>query len=80
MLNGDVLTDIDLSAQMEQHARTGARATLALVPVPDPAAYGLVTIREDRSVSDFIEKPSSENLPTTSSAQAPTCSSARFSS
>ena len=64
MLNGDVLTDIDLSAQMEQHARTGARATLALVPVPDPAAYGLVTIREDRSVSDFIEKPSSENLPT----------------
>src|SRR6187401_2474408 len=29
MLNGDVLTDIDLSAQIAQHEQTGARATLA---------------------------------------------------
>ena len=36
MLNGDVLTDIDLTAQLAQHERTGARATLALVPVDDP--------------------------------------------
>ena len=36
MLNGDVLTDIDLTAQIAQHERTGARATLALVPVADP--------------------------------------------
>ena len=42
MLNGDVLTDIDLTAQLEQHERTGARATLALYPVEDPSAYGLV--------------------------------------
>src|ERR1700761_7458162 len=28
MLNGDVLTDMDLTAQLEQHERTGARATL----------------------------------------------------
>ena len=33
MLNGDVLTDIDLTAQLEQHERTGARLTLALYPV-----------------------------------------------
>ena len=32
MLYGDVLTDIDLTAQIAQHDRTGARATLALVP------------------------------------------------
>src|SRR5438045_2566521 len=42
MLNGDVLTDLDLGAQIEQHEQTGARATLALVPVADPSAYGLV--------------------------------------
>src|ERR1700761_4051784 len=42
MLNGDVLTDIDVTAQLAQHERTGALATLALVPVPDPSAYGLV--------------------------------------
>ena len=44
MLNGDVLTDIDLTAQIAQHERTGARATLALVPVEDPSAYGLVVL------------------------------------
>jgi len=60
MLNGDVLTDIDLSAQIAQHERTGARGTLALVPVADPSAYGLVVLEEDRSVRDFVEKPSSD--------------------
>ncbi len=60
MLNGDVLTDIDLAAQLAQHEATGARATLALVAVPDPSAYGLVILAEDRSVTEFVEKPSSE--------------------
>src|ERR1700740_898299 len=41
MLNGDVLTDIDLTAQIAQHEATGARATRALVPVAAPSAYGL---------------------------------------
>src|SRR5881227_534039 len=36
MLNGDVLTDIDLTGQIAQHEATSARATLALVPVEDP--------------------------------------------
>jgi mannose-1-phosphate guanylyltransferase len=57
MLNGDVLTDIDLRAQIAQHERTGARATLALVPVDDPSAYGVVILGDDRAVRDFVEKP-----------------------
>ena len=36
MLNGDVLTDIDLRAQIALHERSGAPGTLALVPVEDP--------------------------------------------
>jgi mannose-1-phosphate guanylyltransferase len=64
LLNGDVLTDIDLSSQIAQHEQTGAQGTLALVPVPDPSAYGLVVLEEDSSVREFIEKPSSEQLPT----------------
>jgi mannose-1-phosphate guanylyltransferase len=64
MLNGDVLTDIDLSAQIAQHEASGARATLALVPVADPSAYGLVHLNEDRSVRDFVEKPSSDAIDT----------------
>ncbi len=64
MLNGDVLTDIDLSAQIAQHAESGAKATLALVPVADPSAYGLVHLNDDRSVRDFVEKPSSDAIDT----------------
>ena len=65
MLNGDVLTDIDLSEQIAQHEQTAARGTLALVPVPDPSAYGLVVLDGERAVREFIEKPSSEReLPT----------------
>jgi mannose-1-phosphate guanylyltransferase len=60
MLNGDVLTDIDLTSQIAQHEATGATATLALVPVADPTAYGVVILNEDRSVRDFVEKPSSD--------------------
>src|SRR5918998_6560119 len=37
MLNGDVLTDMDLTTQLEQHVETGARGTLGLVPVDDPS-------------------------------------------
>jgi mannose-1-phosphate guanylyltransferase len=62
MLNGDVLTDIDLTAQIAQHEATGATATLALVPVADPTAYGLVILEQDRSVRDFVEKPSSDRV------------------
>ncbi len=58
MLNGDVLTDLDLSAQIAQHEATGATGTLALVPVPDPSSYGLVRLRADQSVEEFLEKPS----------------------
>ena len=64
MLNGDVLTDIDLSAELAQHERTGARATLALYAVEDPSAYGLVRLGDDLSVKGFLEKPSPEEIDT----------------
>jgi mannose-1-phosphate guanylyltransferase len=57
MLNGDVLTDFDVGAQLEQHRRTGARATLALIAVEDPSAYGLVRCGPDHAVLEFTEKP-----------------------
>jgi len=64
MLNGDVLTDIDLSAQLAQHQATGARATIALIGVEDPSAYGLVRRNPDNSVSEFLEKPSPDEIDT----------------
>jgi mannose-1-phosphate guanylyltransferase len=65
MLNGDTLTDLDLTAQLEAHERTGARATLGLVPVADPSAYGLVRMDPDGAVTEFVEKPSPDQVDTT---------------
>ena len=59
MLNGDVLTDMDLTAQLAQHVQSGARATLALIEVEDPSAYGLVHLDPGQAVTEFVEKPSS---------------------
>jgi mannose-1-phosphate guanylyltransferase len=64
MLNGDVLTDIDISALIAQHERTGAVATLALYPVEDPSAYGLVRRASDLSVTEFLEKPTPDQIDT----------------
>jgi mannose-1-phosphate guanylyltransferase len=64
MLNGDVLTDIDLTAQIAQHEATGAVGTLALVPVPDPTNYGLVRLAGDDAVSEFVEKPGADQIDT----------------
>jgi mannose-1-phosphate guanylyltransferase len=56
VLNGDVLTDMDLTAEREQHERTGARATLCLIAVDDTASYGVVPTKEDGEVEEFLEK------------------------
>ena len=57
VLNGDVLTDIDLSAQLREHEQTGAELTLALYPVDDSSAYGVVCCAPDGAVVEFVEKP-----------------------
>jgi mannose-1-phosphate guanylyltransferase len=56
VLNGDVLTDIDLTAELREHERRGARATLALYPVEDTSTYGVVPTDDDGAVEAFIEK------------------------
>jgi mannose-1-phosphate guanylyltransferase len=56
-LNGDVLTDLDLSALMRSHEEHGALATLGLYPVDDPSSYGLVRRDSDDAVVEFLEKP-----------------------
>jgi len=60
VLNGDVLTDIDLTSELQQHERQGARATLALYPVEDTSSYGVVPTAEDGAVEAFIEKGGGE--------------------
>jgi mannose-1-phosphate guanylyltransferase len=56
-LNGDVLTDLDLTALMAFHERRDSRATLGLYPVGDATGYGLVRRDDDGAVVEFLEKP-----------------------
>ncbi|MCD6726349.1 MAG: NDP-sugar synthase [Solirubrobacteraceae bacterium] len=63
-LNGDVLTDLDLRAQIDAHEAAGARATLGLVPVDDPTAYGLVRLAHGGAVRGFLEKPEPHEIDT----------------
>jgi mannose-1-phosphate guanylyltransferase len=55
-LNGDVLTDLDLTALIGAHRERRARATIALYPVEDSAAFGLVSVDGDGAVTEFVEK------------------------
>lgn len=64
MLNGDVLTDLDLSAQIADHLAHGATGTLGLVPVEDPSNFGLVRLAGDGSVTGFVEKPKPDEIDT----------------
>jgi mannose-1-phosphate guanylyltransferase len=60
ILNGDVLTDLDLTAELTQHEATGARVTLALQAVEDTASYGVVPTHPDGRVEQFLEKTSGD--------------------
>ncbi len=55
--NGDVLTDLDVGALVATHRRTGAEATIHLIPVADPQSFGVVERDADDRVLRFVEKP-----------------------
>jgi len=63
-LNGDSLTDLDLTKLRERHESSGARGTLGLYPVEDPTHYGLVRRREDGEIVEFLEKPDPSEIDT----------------
>ena len=62
VFNGDVLTDIDLSAVVAHHRERRAVATLVLTPVENPSAYGLVETSPDGWIQRFIEKPGPDEI------------------
>jgi len=64
VLNGDVLTDFDVSALVEFHRSRSAAASIALTPVSDPSAFGVVPTDDQGRVTAFIEKPPAAQAPT----------------
>lgn len=62
VLNGDILTDLDLAPMLRAHRAAGAAATLALTRVEDTSAFGVCLLEGTRIVG-FVEKPPPGTLP-----------------
>ncbi len=70
VLNGDVLTDADLTAMRRVHAARASRTTIYLTPVDDPRAYGLVETDAEGRLLRFREKPGPDEPITTNMINA----------
>ena len=64
VVNGDVLTDLSVSDLVAFHEQRSAEATIALTPVDDPSAFGVVSTDGEGRVTAFIEKPAPGEAPT----------------
>lgn len=64
VVNGDVLTDLDLTSLVAFHRERGAEGTIHLHPVADPSAFGVVPTDSEGRVTAFVEKPPRDEAPT----------------
>jgi mannose-1-phosphate guanylyltransferase len=64
VVNGDVVTDLDVTRLLNFHRESGAEVTIALHPVEDPSHFGVVPTAEDGRVLEFVEKPPPGEAPT----------------
>lgn len=62
VLNGDILTDVDLAGAIAAHHEARAAATLVLTRVADTSTFG-VAVREGGRIVRFVEKPAPGTLP-----------------
>lgn len=53
IVNGDTLTDVDVTGLLAYHRRSNAMVTMALIPNPRPDKYGGVQISADGWVTGF---------------------------
>jgi mannose-1-phosphate guanylyltransferase len=63
VMNGDVLTDLDVASLVAFHRDHGAEGTIHLIPVEDPSAFGVVPADAQGRVQAFVEKPRREAAP-----------------
>ncbi len=56
VVNGDVISDVDLRGLIAAHSRSGAEATVAVVSVEDPRPFGLATLDSNDRITRFEEK------------------------
>ncbi len=60
--NGDVVDTINLDRLAEAHGKARGVGTIAVWPVDDPSAYGVVSVSKGR-ITRFVEKPAKGDAP-----------------
>jgi len=63
VVNGDVLTDLDLASMLAHHRRLGVEGTLSLHRVDDPSPFGVMALDGEGRATDYVEKPPRETAP-----------------
>ncbi len=62
VFNGDIVTDMDLTAMQRLHREKKSTATLFLVRVDDPTRFGVVETTGESRITRFTEKPKKEEV------------------
>lgn len=57
VLNGDILTSLDLRTMVDFRKRKGGLGALHLISVTDPSAFGCIAYDENVRITAFVEKP-----------------------
>ena len=57
ILNGDLISSVDVKALLQHHFTTGASATLSLWEVEDPSRFGVCDLDDTGMIRRFQEKP-----------------------
>ena len=60
IVNGDTLTDVDITALLADHKQSGALVTMTVVPPMPGAQYGGVRVESDGVVTGFTKRGSPE--------------------
>jgi mannose-1-phosphate guanylyltransferase len=60
VLNGDTLTDVSLPALLDDHRRSGALVTMAVVPNTEPEKYSGVGVGPDGAFTGWVSRGSRE--------------------
>lgn len=64
VLNGDVLTSLDLRAMLAYHEAKGGDGVIHAIRVEDPSAFGCLVHDAAGRISRFVEKPPRDEAPT----------------
>lgn len=65
ILSGDQLYQIDFQEMIEQHIESGSEISIATIPVnaKDATSFGILKSDDNKSITAFTEKPSTDRLP-----------------